>query len=128
MPALKPGHVFVTDEEDAAITAAALSDPDALPLTDEELAGFRPAREVFSPELMARLTDKSMPPVIRLVTDAEDAARQAASRGRPKLDNPKKRIAIRVDADVLDAFRHSCAGWQTRINAVLREAVASGRV
>jgi len=42
MPALKPGHVFVTDEEDAAITAAALSDPDALPVTDEEWERVKP--------------------------------------------------------------------------------------
>lgn len=33
-----------TDEEDAAITAAALSDPDALPLTAEQLAEMRPWR------------------------------------------------------------------------------------
>lgn len=33
-----------TDEEDAAITAAALSDPDALPLTEEQLAQLRPWR------------------------------------------------------------------------------------
>jgi uncharacterized protein (DUF4415 family) len=31
-----------TDEEDAAITAAALSDPDNPPLTPDELAQFRP--------------------------------------------------------------------------------------
>lgn len=31
-----------TDEEDAAITAAALSDPDALPLTDEEWERVEP--------------------------------------------------------------------------------------
>jgi putative transcriptional regulator len=36
MPKLKPGTIFPSDEEDAAITAAALSDPDALPYTDEE--------------------------------------------------------------------------------------------
>lgn len=36
MPCLKPGTIVPSDEEDAAITAAALSDPDALPLTDEE--------------------------------------------------------------------------------------------
>jgi uncharacterized protein (DUF4415 family) len=36
--------IWPTDEEDAAITAAALSDPDAQPLTEEELAQFRPWR------------------------------------------------------------------------------------
>lgn len=33
-----------TPEEDAQITAAALTDPDNLPLTDAELAQFKPAR------------------------------------------------------------------------------------
>jgi len=36
MPKLKPGTIFPTPEEDAAITAAAKSDPDAVPLSDSE--------------------------------------------------------------------------------------------
>ncbi|MYN17485.1 hypothetical protein GTP81_12050 [Rugamonas sp. FT107W] len=36
--------ILSTPEEDAAITAAALSDPDALPMTEEQLAQFRPWR------------------------------------------------------------------------------------
>jgi uncharacterized protein (DUF4415 family) len=36
--------VVPSDEEDRIITAAALSDPDAQPLTDEELAQFKPSR------------------------------------------------------------------------------------
>lgn len=36
--------IYPTPEEDAAITAAALSDPDALPMTDEQLAQLRPLR------------------------------------------------------------------------------------
>jgi len=35
---------------------------------------------------------------------------------------------IRLDADVMAAFRRTGAGWQTRINAVLREAMVAGRV
>jgi uncharacterized protein (DUF4415 family) len=42
MPKLKPGTLFPTPEEDAAITAAAESDPDARPLTDEEWEAVRP--------------------------------------------------------------------------------------
>jgi uncharacterized protein (DUF4415 family) len=42
MPKLKPGTVIPTDDEDAAITAAALSDPDAVPLTDEEWEAVKP--------------------------------------------------------------------------------------
>jgi uncharacterized protein (DUF4415 family) len=36
MPKLKPNTIWPTPEEDAAITAAAMSDPDALPFTDSE--------------------------------------------------------------------------------------------
>ena len=42
MPKLKPGTIFPTPEEDAAITAAAESDPAARPLTDEEWEAFKP--------------------------------------------------------------------------------------
>jgi len=33
---------------------------------------------------------------------------------------PKKAISIRVDEDVLDYFKHEGAGYQRRMNAVLR--------
>ncbi len=44
------------------------------------------------------------------------------SRGRPKSDNPKKAISLRVDADVLDKFKAEGPGWQGRMNDVLRKA------
>lgn len=87
-------------EEDASVVAAAMSDPDALPMTDEELSRMRPAHEVH-PELVARL--------IR--------------RGRPKLAAPKRQVTLRIDAEVLDHFKASGTGWQTAINDVLRKAV-----
>ena len=43
-------------------------------------------------------------------------------RGRPPLDNPKQAVKLRLDADVLAAYRATGAGWQTRINADLRKA------
>jgi hypothetical protein len=33
---------------------------------------------------------------------------------------------MRIDADVLEAFKVTGQGWQSRINAALREAVANG--
>jgi uncharacterized protein (DUF4415 family) len=42
MPALKPNTIFPTDEEDVQITAAALSDNDAMPLTDSEWEEVKP--------------------------------------------------------------------------------------
>jgi uncharacterized protein (DUF4415 family) len=43
-------------------------------------------------------------------------------RGRPPLSNPKQAVKLRLDADVLAAYRKTGEGWQTRINADLRKA------
>lgn len=77
--------IRVTPEENAQITAAALSDPDAQPLSDEELAQFK--RRV----------------------------------GRPALVRTKVSTNIRLDPDVLNAFKSTGAGWQTRMNEALHE-------
>jgi uncharacterized protein (DUF4415 family) len=77
------------------------SDVDSPRLTDEMLARMRPAREVV-PGIVAA----------------------AKRRGRPRLEHPKQAVKLRLDADVLSAFRESGSGWQTRINETLRAAVA----
>jgi uncharacterized protein (DUF4415 family) len=41
MPRLKPETIVPTAEEDAAITAAAISDADAFPLSDDEWEAIR---------------------------------------------------------------------------------------
>ncbi len=38
-------------------------------------------------------------------------------RGRPPLPNPKQAVKLRLDADVIAAYRKTGTGWQTRINA-----------
>lgn len=45
-----------------------------------------------------------------------------AKRGRPKkaASELKEQIALRVDKEVLEWYRSLGAGWQTRMNAVLR--------
>lgn len=73
-----------TPEEGAEITAAALSDPDAQPLTDEDLV------------VVAR------------------------KLGRPPAEVTKELISIRLSPKVLEEFRASGDGWQTRIDAVLQ--------
>jgi uncharacterized protein (DUF4415 family) len=97
----KPHIRELTPEEDAAITAAAMSDPDAQPLTDEQLAQFRPAREVLPERVLASF-------------------RRA---GRPPGSN-KESTTVRFDRDILDAFRADGPGWQTRMNDALRQWLA----
>jgi uncharacterized protein (DUF4415 family) len=43
-------------------------------------------------------------------------------RGRPKLDVTKKLVSLRIDQDVLQAFRDTGPGWQSKVNAALRKA------
>jgi uncharacterized protein (DUF4415 family) len=76
-----------TPEEDAAITAAARSDPDAPPLTDKEWQAIKPKLR----------------------------------RGRPPAAVTKERITIRFSSEVLARFRASGDGWQTRMDAALKD-------
>jgi len=69
-------------------------------LTAEDFKQARPFAEVF-PELAASI---------------------ARSRGRPLVDNPKKQVTLRLDADVIERYRSSGKGWQSRINEDLRKA------
>lgn len=73
--------------------------------------------EAMTPEEDAAITadahaDPDNPP-------ADDLIRR---RGRPVLDNPKQPIKLRLDADVIEAFKAGGQGWQTRINDALRKA------
>jgi uncharacterized protein (DUF4415 family) len=44
-------------------------------------------------------------------------------RGRPKSDDPKQLVSLRLDADVLRWFKRTGAGYQSRIGDVLRRHV-----
>jgi len=42
-------------------------------------------------------------------------------RGQPKSAAPKEAVSLRLDSDVLEHFRATGPGWQSRINAALRK-------
>ena len=44
-------------------------------------------------------------------------------RGRPRAAEPKQQVTLRLDPIVLERFRASGPGWQSRINDILRKAV-----
>lgn len=46
-------------------------------------------------------------------------------RGRPKASSPKRALTVRYDAEVIDAFKATGKGWQTRMNAALKEWLES---
>ncbi len=103
MPKLKAGHISPTAQEDAAINAGIAADSDSREWTDNDFAQARPASASFPPETYAALLEIRRP------------------RGRPKAEQTKEFTAIRLDADLLAAFRATGKGWQTRVNAALRQ-------
>lgn len=61
----------------------------------------------------------------------EPSASEIASMkrpGRPLGSGSKTQVTLRLDTNALEAFKATGAGWQTRINNLLREAVDSGRL
>jgi uncharacterized protein (DUF4415 family) len=56
----------------------------------------------------------------RPLTEQELQAGLARSRGRPS-GSDKTQIALRVDNNVLAAFKATGKGWQTRMNEALRD-------
>ena len=53
------------------------------------------------------------------------ASLQAKLRGRPKAAVTKERITIRLSPDVVSTFRATGDGWQTRVDAALRDWLKS---
>ena len=47
-----------------------------------------------------------------------------ALRGRPKSANPKQLVSVRYSAEVLEYFKATGEGWQTRMDGVLRQYVS----
>ena len=89
MPKLKTGIILPTPAEDAAITAAAMADPDAVPFTNAEW----------------------------------ERAKPLVRRGRPLGSGTKTQVTLRLDVEVVEKFRASGDGWQTRINEALKSWV-----
>jgi len=56
-------------------------------------------------------------------TVLREATATYAKRGRPKSDDPKQLVSLRLDRIVLDRLRAQGPGWQSRVNELLRKAV-----
>ena len=48
--------------------------------------------------------------------------------GRPRAEIKRPMLSMRVDPDVLEKLRALGPGWQTRLNALLRELAEQGRL
>ncbi len=73
--------------------------------TAEDFARARPASELLPKFIGQKATDILI----------------ARGRGRPAKSDRKVNQTLRLDPDVLAAYRQHGPGWQTHINQVLRE-------
>jgi len=53
--------------------------------------------------------------------DLKTALERARGQRGPQKSPTKERVALRLDRDIVDHFRHGGPGWQTRINDALAE-------
>lgn len=74
--------------------------------TAEDFAKARPASEVLPHIFGEKIAKKMLKP-----------------RGRPRVEFPKERINIRLSHEVIEYFKSSGDGWQTRIDAALRQFI-----
>ena len=56
----------------------------------------------------------------------EKFAQAKLERSRPKAAITKTSVTLRLDPDVLETFRATGKGWQSRMNAALRKAAGLG--
>jgi uncharacterized protein (DUF4415 family) len=82
------------------------SDTDNPVWTAEDLAKARPANEVLTQLFSPERTQSLLTP-----------------RGRPRADVTKVRVGLRLSPEVLAHFKASGDGWQTRIDAALRQFI-----
>ncbi len=94
-----------TPLSEARIQAMIASDPDAPEVTDAQIAQAKPFVEAF-PALSERMRKNV--------------------GGRPKAENPKVAVSLRLDPEVVARFKAKGPGWQTRINEALRQAAGLG--
>ncbi|MFZ0706076.1 MAG: BrnA antitoxin family protein [Candidatus Korobacteraceae bacterium] len=92
----KPNHIRAKDWHEV----------DSPPLTARKLAGMRPLGEVY-PDL------------------AEFAMKRKRGQRGPQKAQTKKPVTIRIDHDVLDSYKATGPGWQTRMNDALRRGAKS---
>ncbi len=86
-----------------------LIDEEAPETTDQWFAKARPAKDVLSNLLGVTAATEMLKP----------------KRGCPRSDQPKMHVNIRLDADIIESFRSTGTGWQTRLNNALRDWLSS---
>jgi uncharacterized protein (DUF4415 family) len=76
--------------------------------------------ETFLDHAEWKIGDRSVSPAVGIAAMAK-----ATLRGRPPLESPKRSVTVRYDVEVIEAFKSTGKGWQTRMNEALKEWLSS---
>ena len=102
MPALKKGTLLPSHDEERQIAQGLAADTDSREWTDHDFS---------TATAFAHLPE----------------AMKQKLRGRPKALVTKERISIRLSNEVLEQFRATGDGWQTRIDLALKDWLKTHR-
>ena len=91
----EPGNGYTKQDWDAV---------DSPELTDDELARMKPGKEILPSSFFEGVCESRRRP------------------GRPKMDKSLVPVTLRLEPDVLDAFKASGTDWRVRMNEALRKA------
>lgn len=90
----------LTDEEEAEIQKMIAGDPDNPEITDEQAAQGKSFAEALP--------------------DLAEAIKRG--RGRPRLDNAKEAVTLRLDPRTVERFKMTGPEWRARMSEVLDKA------
>jgi uncharacterized protein (DUF4415 family) len=93
----------------------------------------KPARTLPDDERMYGVPDEDTPELTEEALRRSIPAKQFFAErglpipGRPKAEQTKVSVSLRLDPEVVDGFKAGGPGWQTRMNAVLAESLKHGK-
>ncbi|KAA6205214.1 MAG: hypothetical protein DU429_02950 [Candidatus Tokpelaia sp.] len=91
-----PGHGYTKEDWDAV---------DSSPITDKEFALMRPAGAVLPPDFF----------------EALQQGREEKMRGRPKIENPKEVLTIRLAPAAIAYFKSRGRNWRQKLRKDLEK-------
>lgn len=93
----------LTVKEEREIQKMIAEDVDNPELTDEQIEAARPFAEIF-PGL------------------AKSMEQEIAKRGRPRIENPKEAVTLRLDPETVAFFKNRSGAWRKDMAALLEAA------
>jgi uncharacterized protein (DUF4415 family) len=86
------------------------------------MALFHQIKQTTPNEGIAKSQERAFSEIAKSVDPVAALQKALEKRGRKPDPNAKQLLTLRLDKDVIEHFRSSGDGWQTRMNEALRKA------